>query len=61
MITPLVPDFMDTVKNKLSGASGIVDAIYTKNGVSYIDVRIGDEMHYKLTTSNWEVVSKYIE
>jgi hypothetical protein len=59
-VKTLTPDFRDEVRNKLSGVSGIVDAVYTKNGVKYLDVCVGDRMYYEMLASNWEVVEKYI-
>lgn len=56
-----IPEFLDTVVNNKSGVSGTVDASYSINGIDYIDVLVGTNMHYKMLRSNWKVVTKYIE
>jgi hypothetical protein len=59
-ITKPIPEYRDDVKNKFTGILGIVDASYNIAGIEYIDVIVGDEMHYKMRRSNWEVTKKYV-
>ena len=50
-------DMYDDVQNKNSGAVGKVHAMYTLDGVDYIDVFCDDRMHYKMIVANWTVVA----
>lgn len=54
-------DFMDEVKNKVSGVVGIVNAIYTIDTIKYIDVLCHAKIYYKSPVSNWEIVNKLDE
>lgn len=51
-------DFRDNVSNIVSGVIGIVDAIYTKRGIIYVDVIVGEKMYYESPVTNWTVMSK---
>ena len=51
-------DYMDEVKNKVSGVIGIVNAIYTIDNVQYIDVLCIARIYYKSPLSNWELIRK---
>lgn len=51
-------DFMDEVKNKVSGVVGIVNAIYTINNIQYIDVLCISKIYYKSPIANWELIKK---
>ena len=51
-------DFRDNVVNVVSGVIGIVDAIYTMSGVTYVDVIVGEKMYYKSLVTKWNLVSK---
>jgi len=54
-------DYLDEVVNIVSGEVGTVDATYTIEGIRYVDVVSGNEMHYASPASNWEVTLKYEE
>ena len=56
MSIPKTPDFLDEVKNVVSGVSGTVLAVYILAGVPYLDVRIAQRMYYRTPASNWETV-----
>lgn len=48
------PDYQDEVAHKTTGISGVVIAIYEKDGVSYLDVRADDHVYYETPAENWE-------
>ena len=54
------PDYLDEVRNTVSGVTGIVDATYVLAGVKYLDVIVDDEIRYKSPAKNWEITVKYI-
>jgi hypothetical protein len=51
-------EYMDEVRNTVSDVVGIVNAIYTIENVTYIDVKDNEKIHYKSPVSNWEIVAK---
>ena len=51
-----MPELMDTVKSKINDTSGTIDAIYTKDGEEYFDVRVDERMYYETHADRWEVV-----
>ena len=51
-------DFLDDVKNTVSGVTGRVDAIWTEGDVTYVDVISDERMHYKSPVTNWELIAK---
>jgi hypothetical protein len=57
-MSELVVDFMDEVKSKLNDTSGVVNAIYTIGGITYVDVKTDKRIYYQSPVTNWEVVKK---
>ena len=53
------PNYLDEVKNTVSGVTGIVDDTYVLAGVKYLDVIVDDDMWYKSPAKNWEITVKY--
>jgi len=51
-------DFRDNVSNIVSGVIGVIDAIYTINNITYVDVMVGEKMYYESPVTNWTVTSK---
>ena len=51
-------DFLDEVKNTVSGVIGRVDAIWTEGNVTYVDVISDERMYYKSPVTNWELIAK---
>jgi len=60
MSVPL-PDYQDEVKNINNETTGVVIAVYIKNGVKYFDVRTDEHIYYETPASNWTVVLKVNE
>jgi archaeosine-15-forming tRNA-guanine transglycosylase len=58
MATVLIPDFQDEVKHKLNDTTGVVIAIYEKDGKTYLDVRADDRIYYETPRENWVVTAK---
>lgn len=54
-----IPDYQDEVKN--NETTGIVVAVYEKNGIKYFDVRTDVRIYYETPASNWELVSSVDE
>jgi len=51
------PDYQDEVKHKTNGITGMVIAIYKKNGITYLDVRDNDRIYYETPITNWQTVA----
>lgn len=51
-----IPKFQDEVKHKLNDITGVVVAVYEKEGIKYFDVRVDYRMYYETIASNWTVV-----
>jgi hypothetical protein len=51
-------DFLDEVKNTVSGVTGRVDAIWTEGDVTYVDVISDERMYYKSPVTNWGLIAK---
>jgi hypothetical protein len=56
-----IPKYQDEVKHKLNETSGIVIAVYEKNGIKYFDVRADNRIYYATLAENWTIVIPYIE
>jgi len=48
-----LPGYQDEVKNINNEFSGIVVAVYEKNGIKYFDVRVDDRVYYETRAENW--------
>lgn len=53
----VLPGYQDEVKNINNEFSGIVVAVYVKDGIKYFDVRVDDRIYYETRASNWTLVS----
>lgn len=52
-----LPDYQDEVKHVENETTGVVIAVYEKNGVKYFDVRADNRVHYETPAENWKLVS----
>jgi len=60
-MSAILPDYQDEVKHTKNETTGVVIAVYEKNGIRYFDVRADDHVYYKTPAENWTVISKVDE
>ena len=53
----VLPYYQDEVKHIDNETTGIVIAVYEKNGIKYFDVRADDRIYYETPAKNWKLVS----
>lgn len=53
----VLPDYQDEVKHIENETTGVVIAVYVKNGIKYFDVRVDNRIYYETPAANWKLIS----
>lgn len=51
-----LPDYQDEAKHINNDTTGVVIAVYVKNGIKYFDVRTDSRVYYETPAENWTLV-----